>query len=276
VVFLPRTIAPTDQGVVDFTLKRQDERMVIPAIQVPYDSIPMIFVIPDKNGRKKVLKDLNDHLESFRTLCAKIADISTERAAADKFVQDLDAIDKNLSPTQYDNALRSFMNAYGDALSGNLQTFLAAPSSNLEKCLFLTQEFRDTNVLVPGGTPPAAVAPPFPMTSGQPPISAYVSIIFDLAAILNNLWPGHQFQYLPAVARDFHDSSADLYYSDWIHTTGDVRGALMICPGNWEDHEPPAFDFELPAGESLLNKQVLLKVRPKENSRGPFALFGHD
>ena len=82
VVFLPRTIAPTDQGVVDYTLKRKDDRMVIPTISVPYDSIPMIFLIPDKNARKKVLKDLNDHLEAFRTLCAKIADITTERAAA--------------------------------------------------------------------------------------------------------------------------------------------------------------------------------------------------
>ena len=105
VVFLPRTIAPTDQGVVDFRLKRKDGRMVVPPIRAPYDSVPMIFLIPDKNGRKKVLKDLNDHLESFRTLCAKISDISTERAAADKFIQDLDAIDKNLSPAQYDNAL---------------------------------------------------------------------------------------------------------------------------------------------------------------------------
>ena len=276
VVFLPRTIAPTEQGVVDFTLKRKDDRMVIPTILVPYDSIPMIFLIPDKNAKKKVLQDLNDHLEAFRTLCAKISEIATERAAADKFLQDLDAIDKSLSPAQYDNALQGFLHAYGDGLSGDLQGFLGTPSSNLDKCSFLTEEFRATNVLVPGSTPAEAVAPPVAMTPGARPVSAYVSIIFDLAAIVNNLWPGHQFQYLPAVARDFHDTSADLYYSSWIRTTGDVRGALMCCPGNWEDQEPPAFDFQLPAGESLMRKQVLLEVRPKDDSRGPFALFGHD
>jgi hypothetical protein len=276
VVFLPRTIAPTDQGVVDFTLKRKDGRMVMPAISVPYDSIPMIFLIPDHNARKKVLKDLNDHLEAFRTLCAKIADISTERAAADKFIKDLDAIDKSLSPAQYDNALQGFLHAYGDAVSGDLQAFLAAPSSNLDKCSLLTQEFRNTNVLVPGSAPAMPVAGPIAVAPGAMATSAYVSIIFDLAAIINNLWPGHQFQYLPAVARDFHDSSADLYYSSWIRTTGDLRGALMCCPGNWEDQQPPAFDFDLPTGESLLGRQVLLKVQPRENSRGPFALFGHD
>jgi hypothetical protein len=276
VVFLPRTIAPTEQGVVDFTLKRKDGRMVVPAIPVPYDSIPMIFLIPDKNAKKKVLQDLNDHLEAFRTLCAKIAEISTERAAADKFIQDLDAIDKSLSPAQYDNALQGFLHAYGDGLSGDLQGFLGTPSSNLDKCSFLTEEFRNTNILVPGSTSAAPVAPPVAMTPGERPVSAYVSILFDLAAIVNNLWPGHQFQYLPAVARDFHDSSADLYYSSWIRTTGDVRGALMCCPGNWEDQEPPSFDFQLPAGESLLRKQALLEVRPKEDSRMPFALYGHD
>jgi hypothetical protein len=276
VVFLPRTIAPTDQGVVDYVLKRKDERMVIPSISVPYDSIPMIFLIPDKNARKKVLKDLNDHLEAFRTLCAKIAAISTERAAADKFVEDLDAIDKSLSPAQYDSALQGFLHAYGDELSGDLQGFLSQPSSNLDKCSFLTQEFRNTNVLVPGSTSAQPAAGPVAMTPGGPAASAYVSILFDLAAIVNNLWPGHQFQYLPAVARDFHDTSADLYYSSWIRTTGDVRGAIMCCPGNWEDQQPPAFDFNLPPGESLLNPQALLKVQPKENSRGPFALFGHD
>ena len=276
VVFLPRTIAPTDQGVVDYTLKRRDDRMVVPSISVPYDSIPMIFLIPDKNARKKVLKDLNDHLEAFRTLCAKIAEVSTERAAADKFLKDLDAIDKNLSPAQYDNALQGFLHAYGDQVSGNMQVFLDTSSSNLDKCALITQEFRNTNVLVPGSAPAAPVAPPTAVTPGERPVSAYVSIIFDLAAIINNLWPGHQFQYLPAVARDFHDSSADLYYSAWIRTTGDLRGAIMCCPGNWEDQAAPAFDFELPAGESLLNKRFLLKARPRENSRGPFALFGHD
>jgi hypothetical protein len=237
----------------------------------------MIFLIPDKNAKKKVLKDLNDHLEAFRTLCAKIADISTQRAAADKFIQELDAIDKNLSPAQYDGALQGFLHAYGDEVSTDLQGFLSTSSSNLDKCNLITQEFRNTNVLVPGSAPAqAVVAAPVAVTAGERPASAYVSIIFDLAAIINNLWPGHQFQYLPAVARDFHDSSADLYYSAWIRTTGDLRGALMCCPGSWEEQTPPAFDFELPPGESLLNKQFLLKVRPKENSRGPFALFGHD
>ncbi|MDR3673087.1 MAG: hypothetical protein P4L36_19740 [Holophaga sp.] len=277
VVFLPHTIAPTDQGVVDYTLKRKDDRMVIPAISVPYDSIPMIFLIPDRNAKRKVLKDLNDHLEAFRTLCAKIADISTQRAAADKFLQDLDAIDKSLSPAQYDNALQRFLHAYGDEISTDLQTFTASSSSNLDKCNLITQEFRNTNVLVPGSAPAqAVVASPVAVTAGERPASAYVSIIFDLAAIINNLWPGHQFQYLPAVARDFHDFSADLYYSSWIRTTGDLRGALMCCPGSWEEQTPPTFDFELPTGESLLTKQFLLRTRPKENSRGPFALFGHD
>jgi hypothetical protein len=277
VVFLPRTVAPTDQGVVDFRLKRQDGRMVVPPILAPYDSVPMIFLIPDRNGRKKVLKDLNDHLQAFRTLCAKISDIATERAAADKFIQDLDAIDKNLSPVQYDNALSGFLHAYGDPVSADLQGFLATPSSNLDKCQFITQEFRNTNVLVPATGAAAPAAAQIAVVPGETrPASAYVSILFDLAQIINNLWPGHQFQYLPAVARDFHDSSADLYYSDWIRTTGDVRGALMCCPGKWEDLTPPAFDVELPPGESLLKKQALLAVRPKDKDRNPFSLFGHD
>jgi hypothetical protein len=277
VVFLPRTIAPTDQGVVDYTLKRKGDRMVIPAIPVPYDSIPMIFLIPDRNAKKKVLRDLDDHLEAFRTLCAKIADISTQRAAADKFIQDLDAIDKSLSPAQYDHAVQGFLHAYGDEVSGSAQAFLATSSSNLDKCNYLTQQFRTTNLLVPGPAPAAAlVAAPPDAAAGERPASAYVSILFDLAAIINNLWPGHQFQYLPAVARDFHDGSADLYYSAWIRTTGDLRGALMCCPGNWEDQAAPAFDFELAPGETLLDKQFLLRIRPKEDNRAPFALFGHD
>jgi len=277
VVFLPKTVAPTDQGVVDFRLRRKDGRMVVPPIPVPYDSIPMIFLVPDRNGRKKVLKDLNDHLESFRTLCAKIADIATERAAADKFIQDLDAIDKNLSAVQYDSALGSFLHAYGDPVSTDLQGFLGTSRSNLDKCQFLTQEFRNTNVLVPASTAAAPVSAQVTVAGGTVrPVSTYVSIIFDLAAIINNLWPGHQFQYLPAVARDFHDSSADLYYSDWIHTTGEVRGALMCCPGKWEEQTPPAFDLALPPGESLLKKQALLSASPKAADRSPFSLFGHD
>jgi len=277
VVFLPRTIAPTDQGVVDFRLQRKDGRMVVPPIRAPYDSIPMIFLIPDKNGRKKVLKDLNDHLESFRTLCAKISDIATERAAADKFIQDLDAIDKNLSAAQYDNALAGFLHAYGDPVSSDLQGFLGTSRSNLDKCQFLTQEFRNTNLLVPPATATAPVTAQIAVgAGGGRPVSAYVSIIFDLAAIINNLWPGHQFQYLPAVARNFHDSSADLYYSDWIRTTGEVRGALMCCPGRWEEQTAPSFALELPPGESLLRKQALLKVVPKDKDRNPFTLYGHD
>ena len=276
VVFLPRTIAPTEQGVVDFPLKHKEDRMVIPAISVPYDSIPMIFLIPDHNARKKVLKDLNDHLEAFRTLCAKIADISTQRATADKFIEDLDTIDKNLSGAQYDNALQGFLHAYGDQVSGDLQGFLASSSSNLDKCNFLAQEFRTTNLLVPAATAEAATATPVAVTPGVSTASAYVSIFFELAAIVNNLWPGHQFQYLPAVARDFRDFSADLYYSSWIRTTGDIRGAIMCCPGNWEDQQPPDFDFELPSGESLLGLKALLKARPRENSRPPFTLYGHD
>jgi hypothetical protein len=277
VVFLPKTVAPTDQGVVDFRLKRKDGRMVVPTISVPYDSIPMIFLVPDKNGRKKVLKDLNDHLESFRTLCSKISELSSERAAVDKFLEDLDTIDKNLSPVQYDNAVLGFLHNYGNQVSGDLQGFLGNAKSNLDKFQFLTQEFRKTNVLVPGATAAPAVEAQISVgTGGNRPVSAYISIFFDLAAIIHNLWPGHQFQYLPALARDVHDFTADLYYSDWIHTTGDTRGALMCCPGKWEEQAPPAFGIELPSGESLLKKQALLKVRPKEKNRAPFTFYGHD
>ena len=277
VVFLPKTIAPTDQGVVAFRLKRKDGKMMAPSISVPYDSIPMIFLVPDKNGRRKVLQDLNDHLEAFRTLCAKISSLSEERAVVDKFMEDLDAIDKNLSPVQYDNSVLSFLHAYGNPVAGDLQGFLSTTSNNLDKFQFLTQEFQKTNVLVPGAAAASPVTAQVAVTTGGTrPISAYVSIVFDLAAIIQNLWPGHQFQYLPALARDFHGDSADLYYSDWIHTTGDTLGALMCCPGSWEDQTPPVFGLDLPAGESLLKKEALLKVRLKEKSRPPFALYGHD
>ena len=279
VVFLPKTVAPTDQGVVSFKLKHKVDRMVVPVISVPYDSVPMLFLIPDKNGRKKVLKDLNDHLESFRTLCAKIADLAAERATVDKFIEDLDAIDKNMSPVQYDSALLGFLHTYGSGVSVDVQAFAGGAHSNLDRCQFVTQEFQKTNILVPDPSAPApatgatqAVA----MTGGGGPVSAYVSIFFDVATIISNLWPGHQFQYLPALARNFHDSNADLYYTDWIHTTGDTLGALMCCPGKWEDQTAPSFDLELPKGESLLKKQVLLKARTKEHSRAPFSLFGHD
>ena len=274
VVFLPRTVAPTNQGVVDFRLKRKGDHMEVPVMTAPYDSVPMIFLIPDKSGRKKVLKDLNAHLEAFRSLCAKISELSGERATLDKFLEDLEAIDKNLAPAQYDSALLGFLNTYGNGVSSDLQAFLNGPKSNLTKFQFVTQQFRKTNVLVPE----AAVSAPAQVTvsAGAGKASAYVSIFFDVAAIVQNLWTGHQFQYLPALARNFHDSSADLYYNDWIHTTGDPLGALMCCPGKWEDQPAPAFEVLFTGGETLLKKQALLQVRPKENARKPFALYGHD
>ncbi|WP_316415699.1 hypothetical protein [Mesoterricola silvestris] len=274
VVFLPRTVAPTDQGVVDFRLKRKGEHMSAPAIPVPYDSIPMIFLIPDKNGRKKVLTDLNAHLGAFRTLCAKISDLSGERATADAFLEELGAIDKNLSAAQYDNAVLSFLHTYGGAVSGDLQAFVGGSRTNLDKFQFLTQEFRKTNVLVPEAVTASPVEAQ--VAVGTKPSSAYVSIFFDLAAIVKNLWPGHQFNYLPALARNFHGDGAELYYSDWIHTTGDTRGALLCCPGKWEDLTPPAFGLELAPGESMLKGQAALKVLPKEKGRTPFALYGQD
>jgi len=251
--------------------------MVVPTIPVPYDSIPMLFLIPDKNGRKKALKDLNAHLESFRSLCAKIADLSAERASVDKFVEDLDAIDKNLSPVQYDNALLGFLHSYGNGVSVDVQAFVGSSHSNLDKCQFLTQEFQKTNVLVPDQTAPAAASTQAVVPAGGGrQVSAYVSIFFDVATIISNLWPGHQFQYLPALARNFHDASADLYYTDWIHTTGDTLGALMCCPGKWEEQTAPTFDLVVPVGESLLRKQTLVQVRPKDRDRRPFSLYGHD
>lgn len=276
VVFLPKTVAPTDQGVVDFRLKRKGDRMVTPPIPVPYDSIPMIFLIPDKNGRKKVLTDLNAHLEAFRTLCAKISDLSEERATVDKFLEDLGAIDKNLSAAQYDNAVLGFLHTYGGAVSGDLQTFVGGSRTNLDKFQFVTQEFRKTNVLVPETATSSPVEAQVTMGTTGNSTSAYVSIFFDLATIIKNLWPGHQFHYLPALARNFHGDGAELYYSDWIHTTGDTRGALLCCPGKWEDQTPPSFALELAPGESLLKGQAALKVVPKEKGRTPFALFGQD
>ena len=277
VVFLPKTVAPTEQGVVSFRLKRKAERMTVPDIPVPYDSIPMLFLIPDKTGRKKVLKDLNAHLESFRNLCAKISDLSAERATVDTFIADLDAIDKTMSPAQYDNAVLSFLHTYGNGVSLDVQAFVATGASNLRKCQFLTDEIQKTNVLVPDpAASPSAAATATVAAGGTRPLSAYVSIFFDVATIISNLWPGHQFQYLPALARNFHGDGADLYYTDWIHTTGDTLGALMCCPGKWEDRDAPAFAVEFPAGESMQAKQVLLKARPKDKDRKPFGLFGHD
>lgn len=280
VVFLPKTVAPTDQGVVAHRLQRKAGKMTLPPIEAPYDSVPMVFLIPNKNGRKKVLKDLNSHLKDFRTLCSKIAELSAERATADKFLEDLDAIDKNLSPVEYDNALQEFIHTYGTAVSADTQAFFTSSTSNLAKFQFMTQEFRRTNVLVPeASTTSASSAAQAQVTvaaGGGRPISAYVSIFFDVATIIQNLWPGHQFQYLPALARNFHDTSADLYYSDWIHTTGDTLGALMCCPGKWSDLNPPEFELALPRGESLLKKQTLIQAKPKEKGRMPFELFGHD
>lgn len=50
----------------------------------------------------------------------------------------------------------------------------------------------------------------------------------------------------------------------------------MCCTGKWEEQVPPTFDLEFPAGESLLKKQAILKVRLKDKARQPFSLFGHD
>jgi hypothetical protein len=276
VVFLPKTVAPTDQGVVSYPLKRKDAQMRVPVIPVPYDSIPMIFLIPDSNGRKKVLKDLNAHLESFRTLCAKIADLSAERSTVDKFVEDLNAIDKTMSPAQYDNAVLGFMHTYGVSIGVDAQAFASTGSSNLVKCQFLSQEFQRTNVLVPDPAAAPVAAQAAVVTGPERAASAYVSIFFDVATIIANLWPGHQFQYLPVLGRNFHGASCDLYYTDWIHTTGDTLGALMCCPGKWEDQGLPAFDLELPRGESMLAHQALFRARPKEKGRSPFPLYGHD
>lgn len=277
VVFLPRTVAPTDKGVVDFRLKKKGGEMVVPPIVVPYDSIPMLFLLPDRNGRKKVLADLTAHLAEFRGLCAKIQSLSEERAAADKFLQDLDAIDKNLTGPTYDNAVQSFLHNYGDAVSGDLQVFLSGRSSNLEKAQFLTSEFRKTNVLVPdaGTAGTSAGAQVTVGAGGGRAVSAYVSIFFDLAMVIHNLWPGHQFQYLPALARGFSGASAELWYSDWIRTTGDLRGALMCCPGRWSEVPTPSFSFRLGKGESLLRKEALLEVEPAGKEL-PFGLYGHD
>lgn len=275
VVFLPKTIAPTEQGVVAFPLKRKGDRVVVPPILAPYDAIPMIFLVPDRGGRKKILADLSAHLEAFRTLCAKIADLSEERAEADKFLRDLDAIDKNLSPVAYDNAVMGFLHVYGNQVSADLQGFLNHGTNNLDKFQFLASQFRKTNVLVPEAAAASPVEAQVSVSAGGgKAVSAYVSIFFDLAAIVRNLWPGHQYQYLPALARNFGAFSAELYYSDWVRTTGEVRGAILCCPGQWEAQAPPAFDLDLPAGESLLNKQTLLKVRLKDKGKGPFTLYG--
>lgn len=47
VVFLPRTVAPTAQGVTELRLRRQDGKMVAPILQAPYDAIPMFFLVPE-------------------------------------------------------------------------------------------------------------------------------------------------------------------------------------------------------------------------------------
>jgi hypothetical protein len=280
VVFLPKTVAPTSQGVVSFRLnpgaRGGGPGMTIPDISVPYDSVPMICLIPDRNGRKKVLKDLNAHLEQIRTLCDRIADLSEQRAAADKFLDDLAAIDKDLSPIQYDNALVGFLHSYGDPTSTELQTFLNGSSTNLAKAQTLASDFRKTNILVPSGGNVPDASPTPTTTSTASGMSSYVSILFDVANIISNLWPGHQFHYMPALARNFHGTSADLYYNDWIQTTGETRGALLCCPGKWSDQTPPSLNLDLPAGESLLNPTTRIHVVATEKNRSPFRLFGHE
>lgn len=278
VVFLPRTVAPTERGVVELRLKRKGDAMVAAPFTAPYDAIPMFFLVPDTGGRRKVLTDLSAHLEAFRSICLKLSDLTEQRANADRFFAGLDTIRKDQSPASYDAAVFNFLKAYGGPLSQDFQVFLARnDASNLEKFQFLTQEFTRTNLLSPGmGGANGSVSLQGQSVSGPlRPASAYVAIAFDLVQIFQNLWPGHQFQYVPALARDFDGSRAQLWYGDWIHTTGEVRGALVFSPCRWTDAEPPAFTFDLPAGGSLLQPFGRLQVHPKAKSNLPFALYGH-
>lgn len=278
VVFLPRTVAPTERGVVELRLKRKGEAMVADPFTAPYDAIPMFFLVPDTGGRRKILTDLSAHLEAFRSICLKLSDLTEQRANADRFFAGLDTIRKDQSPASYDAAVLNFLKAYGGTLSQDFQVFLARnDASNLEKFQFLTQEFTRTNLLSPGaGGSNGSVSLQGQSVSGPlRPASAYVAIAFDLVQIFQNLWPGHQFQYVPALARDFDGSRAQLWYGDWIHTTGEVRGALVFSPCRWTDADPPAFTFDLPADGSLLQPFGRLQVHPKAKSNLPFALYGH-
>jgi hypothetical protein len=279
VVFLPRTVAPTTQGVAELRLRRQDGKMVAPVLQAPYDAIPMFFLVPDSGGRRKVLTDVLAHLEAFRSICLKLSDLAEQRAHADRFLAGLDTIRKDQSPAAYDAAVFNFLKAYGGQVSQDLQVFLSRNSaSNLEKFQFLTQEFRRTNLLVPAGdTGDKSTTLQGQSLSGPVrPSSAYISIAFDLVQIFQNLWPGHRFQYVPALAKDFDGTRSRLWYGDWIHTTGDILGALVFSPCRWEDAEPPAFTFDVPAESSLVQPYGQLLLHPKAKANLPFALFGHD
>lgn len=278
-VFLPRTVAPTAQGVTELRLKRQGGEMVASVFQAPYDAIPMFFLVPDSGGRRKVLADVLAHLKAFRSICLKLSDLAEQRAHADRFLTGLDAIQKDQSPAAYDAAVFNFLKAYGGQVSQDLQIFLSRNgASNLDKFQFLTQEFRRTNILVPtNDAGDRSVTLQGQSISGPArPSSAYISIVFDLVQIFQNLWPGHRFQYVPALAKDFDGARSLLWYGDWIHTTGDVRGALVFSPCRWEDAEPPTFAYEVPPDSALVQPFGQLLVRPKAKSNLPFALFGHD
>lgn len=279
VVFLPRTVAPTERGVVELRLKRQGADMAAAPFSAPYDAIPMFFLVPDNGGRRKILADLSAHLEAFRSICLKLSDLTEQRAHADRFLSGLESIRKDQSPAAYDAAVYNFLKAYGGQVSQDFQVFLGRNgASNLDKFQFLTQEFRRTNILVPtGDTGSKSTTVQAQSISGPArPSSAYISIAFDLVQIFQNLWPGHQFQYVPALAREFDGTRAQLWYGDWIHTTGDVRGALVFSPCRWEDADPPVFALEVAAGESLLQPFGQVLIHPKAKSNLPFALFGHD
>lgn len=277
VVFLPRTVAPTERGVVELRLKRKGETMVAAPFTAPYDAIPMFFLVPDTGGRRKILTDLSAHLEAFRSICLKLSDLTEQRAHADRFLAGLDTIRKDQSPASYDATVLNFLKAYGGQVSQDFQVFLARNNaSNLEKFQFLTQEFTRTNLRSPSGSGDGSVSLQGQSVSGPlRPASAYVAIAFDLVQIFQNLWPGHQFQYVPALARDFEGSHAQLWYGDWIHTTGDVRGALVFSPCRWADADLPAFTFDLPAGGSPLQPFGRLQIHPGTKSNLPFALYGH-
>ncbi len=278
-VFLPRTVAPTTQGVAELRLKRQGGQMVAPVLQAPYDAIPMFFLVPDSGGRRKVLADVLAHLEAFRSICLKLSDLTEQRAHADRFLTGLDTIRKDQSPAAYDAAVFNFLKAYGGQVSQDLQVFLSRNSaSNLDKFQFLTQEFRRTNILVPANDAGDRTTTIQGQSVSGPAraSSAYISIVFDLVQIFQNLWPGHRFQYVPALAKDFNGTRSQLWYGDWIHTTGDILGALVFSPCRWEDAEPPSFTFTVPLDSALVQPYGQLLLRPKAGSNLPFALFGHD
>ena len=278
-VFLPRTVAPTTQGVAELRLKREGGQMVARAFQAPYDAIPMFFLVPDSGGRRKILTDVLAHLEAFRSICLKLSDLAEQRAHADRFLTGLDTIRKDQSPAAYDAAVFNFLKAYGGQVSQDLQVFLGRNgASNLDKFQFLTQEFRRTNLLVPTNEAGDKSTTVQGQSISGPvrPSSAYISIAFDLVQIFQNLWPGHRFQYVPALAKDFDGTRSQLWYGDWIHTIGDVLGALVFSPCRWEDAEPPAFTFEMSPDSALVQPFGQVLIRPKAKSNLPFALFGHD